>query len=324
MTTTYATTRALADETAARKSADAALQAQVEALKAAVAALQPPPPVIVPVVKTVPVSSIPALLSTLLDDTVDEIVVADGTYAVPVANGGSSGALRIDSRYAARTRPVLVRASTDGGVVLSGGGANYWEGIWFLDGCHDQTWRGFQLANATVSGGGAIVFGQSGSYVPVGVRNIALQSMTVDATVRSGSGLVAPNDHAVYFSSSSTPSTGITIDDLTVDSPAGGVQSALHFYVQPALGVGPQGVAVNRMAVSGTDQAVMCYDDSLRGLAVNDSTIAGARVYAVRYQYPNATVALSRVASTGSGSKGLYVPAGVSTANLSMTGCSLA
>ena len=59
-----------------------------------------------------PVSSIPALLSALADDSVGQIVVANGTYHVSTSSSQHSDALWIGSRYASRTRPVIVRAAT--------------------------------------------------------------------------------------------------------------------------------------------------------------------------------------------------------------------
>ena len=68
--------------------------------------------------KTVNVSSIPALKSALVDNSVDVIVVANGTYHVSPSEPGRLG-LALDRlgvvrrlRFDARTRPVTVRAQT--------------------------------------------------------------------------------------------------------------------------------------------------------------------------------------------------------------------
>ena len=58
---------------------------------------------------TVTVSSIPALLSALANDSVGLIVVANGTYHVSPSGGAAPDALGIGCRFAARTRPVTVR-----------------------------------------------------------------------------------------------------------------------------------------------------------------------------------------------------------------------
>lgn len=331
MVTTAQLAQQLAAETAARKatdsaeataraSADSALTARVSALEAAVAALTPPPPVIVEVPKVVPAATVADIVRWLADDTVDVIDVADGRVACPTAS--TSQGLWIDGRFAARTRPVTVRPHTDGGVVLDGGGADHWEAVVFQDGAHDIAFGPFRLANATVTQGGAIVFGQSGSHVPTGVRDIAMRGWSADGTVRSGSALSQLGDHFVYFSSSSTPSTGITLDDFALSSASpDGLDSAAHFYIQPALGVGPQGVRLRRWRVSGTDQALVFYDATLAGVSVEDTAIAGARKYAVRYHDPARSVTLQNVVSTGSGLKGLLADSG--TAGLTLAVCSL-
>ena len=92
-------------------------------------------------------SSIPALLTALADNTVTDIVVANGTYRVSPASGQASNSLWIGSRFAGRTRAVTVRAETSGGVTFDGGGTTTFGGLTFVEGAHDQTWDGFNFAN---------------------------------------------------------------------------------------------------------------------------------------------------------------------------------
>jgi hypothetical protein len=254
-----------------------------------------------------------SLLTNLADNTVDEIVVANGTYTVP------SRQLTIDSRFASRTNPVLVRAETVGGVTISGGGATSWLGLHFTQGVHDQTWQGFRFANAEPTQTGVIVFGQSGSVTPVPPHHITLLDISIAGSITSdnpGSG-----DHAMYFSSTTTPTHDILIDRYTVDG-SGGVNTAITFYVQPALGVGPRDVTVSHATVTGTRQAFEFWDASLRNITVSDSTITGARESAVRYEL-GGTVTLRNVTSTGSGSRGFYSSLGATPPGVTFSGTSL-
>jgi hypothetical protein len=300
----------------ALKSDFAALTARVAKLEAAT-----PPPVQPPVTgRTVTVTSVAALLAQLADDSVGEVVVADGTYTVP--NASASAGLWIDSRFASRTNPVLVRAQTVGGVTLSGGGATGWNPLCFRDGAHHQTWQGFHFASGDPTQTGVIVFGQNGSVTPAPPHHITLLDITVDESVTSTNAPGVSGDHAVYFSSTTTPAHDILIDRLTVNAATSGLDSALHFYVQPALGVGPQNVTVRHMAVTGTDQAVILWDGSLAGISIEDSTITGAKTTAVRYEV-GGTVALHRVTSTGSGAHGFYSSLGPTPPGVTFDSCSL-
>ena len=269
-----------------------------------------------PGTKSVRVTSIRGLLTTLADNTVGQIVVANGRYTVP------SRQLLIDARFANRTKPVLVRAETIGGVTFSGGGATGWLGLHFTQGAHDQTWQGFHFANAEPTQTGVIVFGQSGSVTPVPPHHITLRDITIDATITSNNPYGMSGDHAVYFSSTTSPTHDIVIDRLTVKAATSGLDSALHFYTQPALGPGPRNVTVSHMSVTGTDQAVMFWDASLKSITIANSTITGAKVSAVRYER-GGTVTLSGVTSTGSGQHGFYSsmgsnPPGVTFSNASL------
>ena len=274
--------------------------------------------------QSVRVTSVASLLTALADNTVTEIVVANGTYVVPDAHSsvGQKSGLWIDARFAGRTKPVLVRAETIGGVTFSGGGATGWLGLHFTEGVHDQTWQGFHFANAEPTQTGVIVFGQSGSVTPVPPHHITLLDITIDETITSDNPVGMSGDHAVYFSSTTTPIHDILIDRLTVKAATSGLDSALHFYTQPALGLGPQSVTVSHMTVTGTDQAIIFWDASLSNITISDSTITGAKDTAVRYEQ-GGTVTLRNVTSTGSGQHGFYSSLGSNPPGVTFIGDSL-
>ena len=86
----------------------------------------PPPtplPTLTPGLNPIRVTSIPALLTALADNTVDEIVVANGTYHVSPSGQKKPDSLWIGGdKFASRTRPIFVRAETIGGVTFDGTG----------------------------------------------------------------------------------------------------------------------------------------------------------------------------------------------------------
>src|SRR4029079_15096869 len=59
---------------------------------------------------TAELAFIPALKSALADNSVDQIVVANGTYRISPSSSNLSNSLWIGPAYASRTRHVLVRA----------------------------------------------------------------------------------------------------------------------------------------------------------------------------------------------------------------------
>ncbi len=85
--------------------------------------------------KVVTVTSIAALKSALVDNSVDEIIVKNGTYHVSPSNRLAADSLWIGSSasggpaFAERTRPIIVRAETRGGVTFDGGGGSGYGGL---------------------------------------------------------------------------------------------------------------------------------------------------------------------------------------------------
>jgi hypothetical protein len=259
-------------------------------------------------------------MSALADDVVDEIIVRDGTYRVAGASRQESTSLWVDSRYASRTRPVLVRAETVGGVTFDGGGDTHWVGLAFNGGAHDQTWQGFRFANAEPTATGVITFGWSGyESLGPGPHHITLRDITIEGSIVSTGSSI--HDHGVYFEQSVGGAHDIVIDGLVVDG-SGHLDSALHFYHSTPDEPNAWNVTVRHMRVTGTDQAVILWDPTIRNILIEDSTITAAATYAVRYEL-GGTVTLRRVSSTGSGEAGFHSslgphPAGVTFADTTL------
>ena len=251
--------------------------------------------------------------------------MANGTYVVPNAASttGQASGLWIDQRFAGRTRPVLVRADTTGGVTFSGGGATGWIGLAFRDGVHDQTWQGFRFANAEPTQTGVIVFGQSGSVVPVPPHHITLLDMTIEETITSDNPPGKSGDHGIYFSKALTPGVhDILIDRLTVSAATSGLDSAIHFYHSAAGEPNANNVTIRHMIVTGTDQAVILWDATIHDIAIVDSTITNATDTAIRYEL-GGTVTLRRVVSTDSTHHGFYSSLGPNPPGVTFDNCYL-
>jgi hypothetical protein len=143
---------------------------------------------------------------------------------------------------------------------------------------------------------GVIMFG--GYAGSVATHHITLRDITIDRSVTS----IEPRGHAVYFSYAVGGPHDIVIDGLTVDNSLGGLKSALHFYHSDAANRNAWNVTVRRMRVSGTDQAIIVWDPTLRNVTIDTATITNALRYAVRYESPGATgMVLTNITSTGSG-----------------------
>jgi hypothetical protein len=249
------------------------------------------------------VSSIPALLTALDNNSVTDIVVAKGTYRISRAAYQEADSLWIGARFADRTNPVTVRAETRGGVIFDGGGANAFGGITFVAGAHHQTWDGFTWTNGTPSdeagsGTGVVVFGgYAGLAAP---HHITLLNSTVRPTRGDGRG------HAVYFSWAVTGPHDIVFDNFTVDDPNGYSMAGLHFYHSDSTNLNAWNVTVRNSHLIGTQQAVMLWDRTLHDIVIEDTTITGAADYGVRYELPGRYITLSHLTSTDSGAAGFY------------------
>jgi len=257
--------------------------------------------------KSVTVSSIPALKTALADNTVDEIIVADGTYQVSPASRQASDSLWIGSDYAARTRPITVRAQTNGGVTFDGGGATTFGGISFEQGVHDQTWQGFKFANGTANQTGVIMFG--GYDTMVGAHHITLRDITLDKTLKSATPYGYSHDHGIYFSWSIDGVHDILIDGLTVDGTAlnsTALDSAVHVYHSKAGVPNAYNVTLRRLNVVGTDQAIILWDSTANNFTIEDSTFTDVAQIAIRYESPGSGNIVRRVTTINTGTKAFY------------------
>jgi hypothetical protein len=262
--------------------------------------------------RSVRVSSIPALLTNLADNSVDEIVVANGTYRINAANARQSNSLWIGGdRYARRTRPITVRAETIGGVTFDAGGGPM-GGLSFNGGAHDQTWIGFRFANGTTNQTGVIVFGgYAGTKAPYA---ITLRHITVDRSVHRVN--TGTRDHAVYFSYALDTWRDIVIADLSVDaSDSMGLASAIHMdhgYRSDAPNVAAHGVTVRRLTFRGNgswaaQHAIILWKPTVRGWLFDGASIVNAGGTAVTFESVGArNVVFKNITSTGSGVVGFY------------------
>jgi hypothetical protein len=274
--------------------------------------------------KTVTVASIPDLKTALADDSVDEIVVADGTYHVSPSNDEAADSLWIGGQFAARTRPIVVRAATPGRVILDGAGASGYSALSFEDGAHDQTWDGFTFANMGAHDSGIV---EVGGYLPrrtphhLTLRNFTiLASCTGRATTSGGSTW----DHGVYIAhAAGVGPHDILIEDLTVDG-GGFLASAVHFDHGDADNPAATDVTVRRLHVVGTQQAIILWKPALHDITFDAVDIRGALAYAVRYESIGGSgILFANITSSGSGIAGFSsaqgsTPPGVTLANDSL------
>ena len=272
--------------------------------------LPPPLPTSAPAPgASVKVTSIPALLTALADNTVTDIVVANGTYRVDTAGSQKANSLWIGARFAGRTRPVTVRAETIGGVILDGGGATYFGGLSFDEGAHDQTWDGFVFANGTPTQTGVVTFG--GYSGMAAAHHITLRHLTfLRSLTGSATSVSSPTtDHAIYVSRAAGGVHDLLFEDITVDG-RGGLASAVHLYGSDAGNPNAWNVTVRRLTVTGTQQAIILYDSTLHDIVIDGATITGALSYGVRYERPGSDIFLANITTIASGVQGFQSPYG--------------
>ena len=267
---------------------------------------------------SVRVTSIPDLLTALADDTITEIVVADGTYQVSPAALQHPDSLWIGSRFSARTRPVIVRAETRGGVTFDGGGSTTFGGLTFVDGAHDQTWDGFAFANGQATDTGVIVFGgYAGLPAP---HHITLRSISITASV---TGHNDRNDHGIYFSHAVGGPHDILVEDLSVDgSGPTPLSTALHFFHSDAGNQNAWNTTIRRLTVVGTYTAVSIWDPTLHDLTIDGASISHPIYGAVQYEQPGRAITLANMVSVGSGKFGFYSTLGDQPPGITITNCS--
>jgi len=254
---------------------------------------------------SVTVGSIPALLAALADDSISEIVVADGTYHVSPASDQKPDSLWIGEQFAARTNPVTVRAETRGGVTFDGGGADYFGCISFEQGAHDQTWDGFDCANGVATQTGVVTFGGLGTSSPGSPNHITMRYISILASCRGSSqNASSPTlDHAFYIADATSPGPhDLRFENISVDG-RGGLASAFQFFHSVPGAPNASNVTITGLDVVGTQEAIILADPTLRNITIESATITNALLYAVFYETTGAQgIVLSQVTSTGSGS----------------------
>ena len=265
------------------------------------------------------VNSVATLLDALADDELDEIVVANGTYRVSPASEQRADSLWIGSRYASRTRPIVVRAETRGGVIFDGGGAAYFGGISFEEGVHDQTWDGFVFSGGRPTDTGVVVFGgYRGQAAPY---NITMRSITLTATLTG----IPPRDQGIYISNTETDGPhDLLFEDITVDG-VGGLTSA--FAIGHDWGAAAHDVTIRRLTVDNAEQAYILWSTpALRNITLDGARITNARKFAIRYEAdgdPFVGIVIKDVISSGSADGGFFSTGGQSPPGLTIINSSL-
>jgi hypothetical protein len=272
------------------------------------------------------VTSIAALLTTLADNTVDEIVVANGTYQVSPAGQLKSNSLWIGrDPIAKRTRPILVRAETIGGVTFDGSGATgAFGGLSFEDGAHDQTWDGFRFTNMKAEYTGIIEFG---GYMPRRAPyNITVRNMTITASCTGRA--TTPNgstwDHGVYLAhATGSGPHDILIENLTVDG-RGNLASAVHWDHGDSTNPAAWNVTVRNLKSVGTQSAIIPWVDGLHDITIDGADIRDAKAYGIQFESNGAQrIKFRNVTTSNSGYRGFHSsmgsnPPGVTFENVSL------
>ncbi len=271
-----------------------------------------------PAGKSVTVASIAALKTALADDSVDEIIVANGTYHVSPSNQTNADSLWIGGNaYAARTRPITVRAATIGGVTFDGGGASGYGGLSFEDGAHHQTWDGFNFANMTANQSGIIEFG---GYLPRRtVHHLTVRNIRILGTCRGRATTASGNttEHAIYFAhAAGVGPHDLLAEDISVDG-SGFLASAIHGDHGDATNPPAYNVTVRRLHVTKTQQAIILWQPAFKNWTIDGADISGALAYAIRYEAIGGTgITFANITSTGSGVRGFYSSLGTAPPNV--------
>lgn len=247
-----------------------------------------------PSTKSTVVSSIAAIKTALADDTLDDIVVADGTYSCANATSELSNSLFFGSSFASRTRPCTIRAQTKGGVTFDGGGAT--NGLAVVEGAHDITFDGFGFANwAPVSSGVVYV---SAAY------NLAFKNITLMSTCL-GTNSASFLDHGFYLSLAASPGLhDILVEDVTVIPPADTTR-LLHSAIQIYGTEAAYNVTVRRLTATAQD-GLLIWGSAIHDCLFDTCTFTNCTVFGVRQRYANTGLEYRATHSTGSGTQGYF------------------
>lgn len=282
----------------ATKAELAALEARVAALEAAPPAPEPPP-----AGSSVMVADIGSLLAAVVDDSIGEIVVRNGTYPISYLDiNGSENPGYIRTAASA----VLVRAETTGGVTFDAQGSQGVHQL-FRNGSAYQEWRGFRYANSHPYDNGVIQFGE-GYGIPV--HHITLRDIAFDASISLAPGPTGAyrNGQGIYFSWSKRELGGnhdLLVDGFTCSAR---LWSAVHVYHDTEGHVGHH-VTVRRMhAGPGVTMGLALAATSIHDYVFEDVSIESASEYGVYHYYGSdaTTITLRRVTTRNSGASGFY------------------
>jgi hypothetical protein len=284
-----------------------------------------PRPTPLSLIKSVTVTSIVALKTALADNTIDEIVVANGTYSVTPSRSASN-ALFIDETYAGRTRPITIRAQTRGGVIFDGGGATG-ECIQFLGGVHDQTWDGFSMTRYYPASTGVINIGAwtNTTTMAMAVYRLTFRYINIYNCTGRAKLLYDPTlDHAIYVSYSTGGAHDLLFDNISIDDRNHqGLAAGFHFYhSDPSSNLlNAWNVTMSNITVRGTNQAFVLADATLKNILVTDAVIINTLKNAVDYE-AGGPITLRNIISTGSGVAGFNSTQGANPSGVTIINCS--
>jgi hypothetical protein len=269
------------------------------------------------------VTSVSALKSALVDNTVDVIVMPPGTYHFSTSRGASDslwlgGAISGGPNVAARTRPVTIRGT---GVTLDGGGGSG-DGLAFEDGVHDMTWDGFTLANFVPVSTGAVVFGGYDPTGRAGAHHITLRNITIARSVhRSSSG--STQDHAFYFAHAQGQGPhDLLLENITIDGTDPlSIWGGIHSYHGDALNPPSSNVTIRGLHIYGTTNAVILWTTGAHDWLIDGADISGAKANAVRYEMVSGLRnTIQNVVSSSSYQGGFYSSLGLNPPGLTLSG----
>ena len=282
------------------------------------------------ILKTVFVTSIPALKTALANDSNDVIILANGTYIVPNSAAQTATALWIDDEYAARTRPVLVKAETRYGVTFDGDSVDYWQALAFVGGAHHQTWDGFNFTNGHPTACEVIDFNgyTSDATIALAAHHITIQYCKISGVWGSSKAPEnPPNDHAIYVSLSTGGANNLVFDNIVVeDSVFDGLGTAFHFYHSGGGYVNAHDVEITNCTIYGTQTPIILWDGTLQNIHISNTTIIDPMLSAIRYEGSGTATGIifnTVVSSGSSGGVGFSSSEGANPPGVTFINCDL-
>ena len=206
--------------------------------------------------------------------------MADGTYVVSPAIERRADSLWIGSRYASRTRPVVVRAETRGGVTFDGGGADALRRHQLRGGCPPPDLGRVRVRqrDPDLDRGGGVRRLQRWLRR---LHHITMRSLRFAASIRGS----IPQDHDIYISATTHGTGGphdLLFEDIQADG-SGGIMSAFNFGHD--WGDNAWNVTVRRLTAVNFDTAIVVWGEGvLDHLLFEDITVTNSGRFAVRYE----------------------------------------